>query len=169
MDPRGGTRRARRAGRYFLFARTPSRRDTVPDNVPPPPEAVITQMIFGKWVAMALSVAAKLRVADALAAGPKSVAGLAADTATHAPSLYRVLRALASVGVFAEDADGRFRQTPLSAVLRTGVPGSMRAVADYCGADWSWRPWGRLLESVRTGRTAFDAVFGEQAFDYLAR
>jgi hypothetical protein len=125
-------------------------------------------MIFGKWVAMALSVAAKLRVADALAARPTSVADLAAGTDTHAPSLYRVLRALAGVGVFAEDADGRFRQTPLSEVLRTGVPGSMRAVADYCGADWSWRPWGRLLDTVRTGRTAFDEVFGEQAFDYLA-
>ena len=134
----------------------------------PPPEAVITQMIFGKWVAMALSVAAKLRVADALAAGPKSVAALAAETGTHPPSLYRVLRALASVGVFAEDADGRFRQTPLSEVLRSGVPGSMRAVADYCGADWSWRPWGKLLDAVRTGKTAFDEVFGEQAFDYSA-
>jgi hypothetical protein len=138
------------------------------DEAPQPPEAVLTQMIFGKWVAMALSVAAKLRVADALADGPKSVAGLAAETGTHAPSLFRLLRALASVGVFAEE-DGLFRQTPLSEVLRSGVPRSMRAVADYCGADWSWRPWGRLLETVRTGKTAFDEVFGEQAFDYLGK
>lgn len=141
----------------------------MPETAPPPPEAVVTQMIFGKWVSMALSVAAKLRVADALAAGPKSPAELAAETGTHAPSLYRVLRALASVGVFAEDADGRFRQTPLSEVLRSNVPGSMRAVADYCGADWSWRPWGQLLETVRTGKTAFDGVFGEQVFAYLAK
>jgi hypothetical protein len=141
----------------------------MPEPVSPPPEAVMTQMIFGKWVAMAVSVAAKLRLADALAAGPKSVNNLAAETSTHAPSLYRVLRALASVGVFAEDADARFRQTPLSEVLRSGVPGSMRAVADYCGADWSWRPWGQLLESVRTGKTAFDAVFGEPVFDHLAK
>jgi hypothetical protein len=141
----------------------------VPETVPPPPEAVVAQMIFGKWVAMALSVAAKLRVADSLAAGPKSVPDLAAETGTHPMSLYRVLRALASVGVFAEDADGRFRQTPLSQVLRSDVPGSMRAVADYCGADWSWRPWGRLLDAVRTGRTAFDEVFGEPAFAYLAK
>lgn len=125
-------------------------------------------MIFGKWVAMALSVAAKLRVADALAAGPRSVADLAAETGTHAPSLHRLLRALASVGVFAEE-NGRFNQTPLSEVLRSDVPGSMRAVADYCGADWSWRSWGHMLECVRTGRTAFDEVFGEQAFEYLAK
>ncbi|WP_238537803.1 methyltransferase, partial [Zavarzinella formosa] len=58
---------------------------------------------------------------------------------------------------------------PLSEVLRTGVPGSMRAVADYCGADWSWRPWGQLLESVRTGGTAFNEVFGEPVFDYLSK
>jgi len=139
------------------------------DDAPPPPEAVVTQMIFGKWVAMALSVAAKLRVADALADGPQSVPDLAGETKTHAPSLFRLLRALASVGVFAEDADGRFRQTPLSEVLRSDVPGSMRAVADYCGSDWSWRPWGKLLETVRTGWTAFDEVFGEQAFDYLGK
>lgn len=141
----------------------------MPENVSLPPEAVVTQMIFGKWVSMALSVAAKLRLADALADGPKSVADLAASTGTHAASLFRVLRALASVGVFAEEPDGRFRQTPLSEVLRSNVPGSMRAVADYCGADWSWRPWGQLLETVRNGQTAFDAVFGEQAFDYLAK
>ena len=134
-----------------------------------PPEAVVSQMIFGKWVAMALSVAAKLRIADTLASGPKAVAELAKTTGTHAPSLYRVLRALASAGVFAEDAEGRFCQTPLSEVLRSDVPGSMRAVADYCGADWSWRPWGKLLDSVRTGQTAFDDVFGEQAFEYLAK
>ncbi len=141
----------------------------MPESTSPPPEAVVAQMIFGKWVAMALSVAAQLRVADSLATGPKSVADLAAETGAHAPSLYRVLRALASVGVFAEGADGRFGQTPLSEVLRSDVPGSMRAVADYCGADWSWRPWGKLLDTVRTGRTAFDEVFGEQAFEYLAR
>jgi hypothetical protein len=141
----------------------------VSDTSSQPPEVVVTQMIFGKWVAMALSVAARLRVADALAAGPRSINDLAAEVGAHPPSLYRLLRALASVGVFAEEADGRFGQTPLSEVLRTGVPGSMRAVADYCGADWSWRPWGRLLDTVRTGRTAFDEVFGEKVFEYLAR
>ncbi len=135
----------------------------------PPPDAVLAQLIFGKCVAMAISVAAKLRVADKLAAGPKSVADLARETGTHAGSLYRVLRALASVGVFAEEPDGRFRLTPMAEYLRTGVPGSLRGVADYMGSDWSWRPWGKLLDSVRTGETAFDRVFGEPCFDYLAK
>lgn len=136
---------------------------------PPPPEVHLVQLIFGKWVSMALSVAAKLRLADKLAAGPKSAAALAEETGTHPESLYRLLRALASVGVFASDDAGRFRLTPVGEFLRTGVKGSLRGVADYCGAGWSWRAWGGLLESVQTGRTAFNEVFGEGAFQYLAR
>jgi hypothetical protein len=134
-----------------------------------PPDAALAQLVFGKCIAMAVSVVAKLRVADLLADGPKAVADLATETQTHAPSLYRVLRCLAAVGVFAEQADGRFTLTPMGEYLRTGVKGSLRGVADYCGSDWSWRAWGQLLETVRTGRTAFDSVFGEPAFAYLGK
>lgn len=141
----------------------------MPADQPPPPDAVLAQLVFGKCVSMAISVAAKLELADRLADGPKPVADLVRDTRTHAPNLYRVLRALASVGVFAEDPDGRFRLTPVGEYLRTGVPGSLRGIADYCGSDWSWRAWGSLIESVRTGETAFDRVFGEPCFDYLAK
>ena len=140
-----------------------------PELSTPPPDAALAQIIFGKCVSMAVSVAAKLRIADKLTSGPKSAADLARETGTHAASLYRLLRALASVGVFAEDADGRFRLTPMAEYLRTGVPGSMRGIADYCGSDWSWRAWGNLLDSIRTGETAFDRVFGEPCFDYLAK
>jgi hypothetical protein len=142
---------------------------TEPDVSQVPPDAALAQLVFGKCVAMAISVAAKLRVADLLADGPQSVAELAAATKAHAPSLYRLLRALASVGVFAELDDGRFTLTPMGEYLRTGVKGSLRGVADYCGSDWSWRAWGQLLDSVRTGRTAFDTVFGEPVFDHLAK
>lgn len=136
---------------------------------PPPPDQHLVQLIFGKWVSMAVSVAAKLRLADKLATGPKSVADLAAETNTHPESLYRLLRALASVGVFASDEAGKFCLTPVGELLRTGVPGSMRGVADYCGAEWSWKAWGSLLGSVQAGRTAFNEVFGEGCFDYLAK
>ena len=139
------------------------------DSPAPPPDAQLAQLIFGKCVTMALAVAAKLRAADKLAAGPKSVADLAGETNTHAPSLYRVMRALASVGVFAEQPDGRFAQTPMSEFLRTGVHGSMRGMADFLGAEWCWRPMGQLMHSVRTGQTAFDHVYGEGCFDYLAK
>lgn len=142
--------------------------DAIPPG-PPPPDQHLVQLIFGKWVSMALSVAAKLRLADKLAAGPKTEVELAEETLTHAPSLYRLMRALASVGVFASDEAGRFALTPVGELLRTGVPGSMRGVADYCGTEWSWKAWGSLLESVKTGRTAFNEVFGEGCFDYLAK
>lgn len=132
-----------------------------------PPDARLFQLIAGKWVAMALSATAKLRIADELDAGPLSADELAARKRVDADALNRVLRALTSVGVFATVADGRYRLTELGELLRTGVPGSLRAVADYCGAEWSWRSWGDLPETVRTGATAIDRVFGTPVFDYL--
>lgn len=135
----------------------------------PSPAAALTQMIFGKWVSMAISVAAKLRIADHLADRSQTAEELAAQTGADPRSLFRLLRALASVGVFASNPQGQFRLTPLGELLRTGVPGSLRGVADYCGADWSWRAWERLMHSVQTGETAFDHVFGERVFEYLAK
>lgn len=141
--------------------------DTTPSQTPP--DVALVQLIFGKCLAMAISVVAKLRIADILADGPKTVDDLATRTRTHAPSLYRVLRPLAAVGVFAEQADRRLALTPMGEYLRTGVKGSLRGIADYCGSDWSWRAWGNLLETVRTGSTAFDSIFGEPVFDYLGK
>lgn len=141
--------------------------DTTPSQTPP--DVALVQLIFGKCLAMAISVVAKLRIADLLVDGPKTVDDLATRTKTHAPSLYRVLRPLAAVGVFAEQGDRRFALTPMGEYLRTGVKGSLRGIADYCGSDWSWRAWGSLLETVRTGNTAFDSVFGEPVFDYLGK
>jgi O-methyltransferase domain len=59
--------------------------------------------------------------------------------------------------------------TPMGEYLRTGVKGSLRGMADFFGSDWSWRAWGQMLETVQTGRTAFDSVFGEPVFDYLGK
>jgi hypothetical protein len=134
-----------------------------------PPDAALAQLVFGKCISMAISVVAKLRVADLLADGPMSLTDLATRTKTHAPSLYRILRTLAAVEVFAEQVDGRFALTPMGEYLRTGVKGSVRGMADFFGSDWSWRAWGHLLETVQTGRAAFDSVFGEPVFDYLSK
>ncbi len=134
----------------------------------PPPGEILGQLIFGKCATMACSVVAKLRIADKLAAGPKSAADLAKETNTHAPTLYRVLRCLTGFGVFTESAGETFALNPVGELLRTGVPGSMRGMADFCGAPWSWNAWGDLMHSVRTGKTAFDHVFGKGCFDYLA-
>src|SRR5205085_921958 len=82
-------------------------------------------------------------------------------------SLYRVLRALASVGIFSEDDDARFHLTSLAEPLRDG-PGSARAMAILLGEDWAWRPWEHLLDNVRTGKSAFEQTHGLSIFDYLA-
>src|SRR5262245_1785231 len=92
-----------------------------------PPQAALLQLVFGKCTSMALSVVAKLRVADLLADGPRTLDDLAARTGTHAPSLYRVLRTLSAAGVFAEQVDGRFALTPMGEYLRTGVGGRSAA------------------------------------------
>jgi hypothetical protein len=135
----------------------------------PPPDVVLIQLIFGKVVSMAISVAAKLRIPDHLATGPKTAADLAVATQSHPEALYRVLRALASAGLFTSDAAGKYSLTPIGELLRTGVKGSLRGVADYCGSEWSWKTWGSLLHSTQTGRTAFNDVYGEGVFDYLAK
>ncbi|MEA2565547.1 MAG: hypothetical protein QOD49_724, partial [Actinomycetota bacterium] len=118
------------------------------------------------WVSQMVHVAAKLGLADRLADGPKTADELAQATETHARSLYRLLRALASVGIFSEDDDQRFSQTPLSEILRRDVPGSQWAMAVMMG-DEHYHAWGDLLESVRTGRTAFDRLYGKPMFEYL--
>lgn len=124
---------------------------------------IITQYFSSR----ALYAAAALDVAGALADGAKDIDELAAETGAHAPSLYRVLRVLALSGIFAEDADGRIANTPLSALLRDGVPGSLRDLILLFGDETSWRSWEGILHAVRTGEAPFEHVYGEKFFDYL--
>jgi hypothetical protein len=124
-------------------------------------------MVTGAWVSQAIHVAAKLGLADLLAAEPQSPAALATTTGTHAEALRRVLRALESVGVFAEDGEDRFGLTPLGEGLRSDVPGSLRAYAVMLGERWLWNAWGEMSYSVETGLPAFDQVHGKALFEYL--
>jgi hypothetical protein len=133
-----------------------------------PPPVALLQMMTGYWVSQAVYVAAKLGIADVLAEGPRRGEDLAAATGAHAPSLHRLLRALASAGVFTEASPGHFALTPLAALLRTGVPGSMRALAITYNEE-QYRAWGDLLHSVRTGEVAFEHRYGMPIFDYFAQ
>jgi SAM-dependent methyltransferase len=142
--------------------------DVAMDTGASPPPATLLQMMTGYWVSQALHVAAKLGIVDLLADGPVDCEDLALATNTHAPSLRRVLRALASVGVFTEVSPGSFALTPLAELLRTETPGSMRALA-IMYAEEQYRAWGELLHSVRTGETAFEQQFGMGYFEYLAQ
>jgi hypothetical protein len=127
----------------------------------------MTRMLTGYWISQALHVAAHLGVADLLKDGPRTIPDLARATGTHARSLYRLLRALASEGVFAEDAQGRFVLTPLAGCLRSDVPNSQRSMAIMNGEE-HYRCWGELLYSVQTGQTAFEKLFGQPIFQHLA-
>jgi SAM-dependent methyltransferase len=128
---------------------------------------VIYQLASAHYVSQALYVAAHLGVADLLAEGPQTHETLAAKTGTHAGSLRRVLRLLASAGVFAEDADGRFELTPVGSALRSG-PGSARAAARLFAGPMVWQSWGDLLTTVRTGEPAFLRIFKTGSFEYFA-
>jgi hypothetical protein len=134
-----------------------------------PAEAVLTQILLGSLASQTLYVAAKLGVADLLADGPKRVDELATAANVDAPSLYRVLRALASLGVFAEQDDRVFAMTPVSQALRSDVPNSLRDVAIFWGEDWHWDVWGKILYSVQTGKPAWGQLHGEQVFEYFEK
>ena len=135
----------------------------------PPPEALLTHLLFGGLLQQSIRVAAALGIADLVAGQPQSAAALAAATRTHAPSLYRVLRTLASVGIFAEDADRRFALTPMAALLRRDAPNSLRDFAILQGEEWNWRGVGAMPHAVATGGTAQAHVHGMELFAFLAR
>ncbi|TCZ54567.1 methyltransferase [Roseicella aquatilis] len=108
----------------------------------------------------ALHVAARLGLADLLGDGPRSAEELAAAAGVHAPSLRRLLRALAAFAVFAEQADGRFGLGPLGRCLRADAPGSVRDLVAMWGDADHWQTWGALEHSVRTGESASQHLFG---------
>ena len=134
------------------------------DQLPPPVR--LYQLATGHYVSQAIYVAAALGIADLLADGPRGADELARSTGTHAASLGRVLRLLASAGVVRETADGTFDLTPVGSCLRSG-PGSFRAVAQLFASPAVWASWGDLLRTVQTGETAWHRLFGE-SFAYFA-
>src|SRR3954452_13870631 len=140
--------------------------DLPPMSDGPPPPAVLIQMMTGYWVSQAVYVAAKLGLADVVASGVGDVADLATRTGADPSSLRRVLRALASVGVFKETSPGAYGLTPLAGLLRTGTPDSMRALA-IMYAEEQYSAWGDLLHSVSTGEPAFDHQYGMPIFKYF--
>ncbi len=133
-----------------------------------PPAATMFRLIMGNCVSQAICVIARLGVADVLADGPQQVAEIARRVGAHDSALYRVLRVLGDVGVVAELEDQWFSLTPLGAVLRSDVPGSLRGLGVIYGLPFHRHSWTDLYETIRTGESAFDRVHGTQVFDYLA-
>ncbi len=133
------------------------------------PQETMLNLIGGFWIARSLYLAAKLGVADLFDDQPKTIAQLAAGTQTDAPSLYRLLRALASVGIFKEVSDQCFVLTPLAATLKSDSSNSMRyAVMAQMGYDHSLG-WSNGLHSLKTGEIAFDDAAGMNIWQHFAQ
>ncbi|MEW2218124.1 methyltransferase [Streptomyces sp. NPDC006990] len=132
------------------------------------PAGQLLELSFGYLYSAALHTAARLGIADHLADGPRTADQLARSAQAHGPHLRRLLRFLATKGVFRQDETGRFHLTPLAEPLRTGVDGSLRDYVMMRGEDVFWLPAARLPEAVRTGGTAFEQVYGIPFYDHLA-
>ncbi|MGH3773781.1 MAG: methyltransferase [Pseudonocardiaceae bacterium] len=132
------------------------------------PAATMLQLCSGAHVSQAISVFARVGVADVLAEGAAPVEEIARRVGAHGSALYRVLRLLGDVGVVAELEDRHFVLTPLGEVLRSEVPGSLREWATMVGMPFHLSPWTDLYETVQTGESAFDRFHGTKFFGYLA-
>jgi hypothetical protein len=132
------------------------------------PAVALRRLVNGYQVSQAIHVATVLGVADHLAGGPRTSDELAADTGSHPDALYRLLRALAAVGVFREEPGRRFALTPLGDCLRTDAPRPVGPWAAFAMTPPQWDAWGALLHSVRTGENAFRHVHGEDVWAYRA-
>jgi hypothetical protein len=142
--------------------------ETNTQSAQPPPTVQMFQFILSLMVPQAIHVAAKLGIADIVAKAPATADELAATTQSNAPALSRLLKFLASVGIFSEDSSGSFQQTPLSDVLRADHPQSVRGAAIAFGSGLLWKAFGELSSTIATGKPAFNHVFGTSFFEYLA-
>ena len=147
----------------------------MPDNEPAaspglPPHLQLIQMGRAFIVSRTVYVAAKLGLADQLASGPKSAAELAGPMQVHAPSLHRLMRTLASLGILTERKEQRFALTDLGEALKTGAPGSARSTVIYSGSPAAQSGWRSIWTiSVETGKPGFEKAQGIPVFDYLAQ
>lgn len=131
------------------------------------PRSRLQRMIGGYWITQAVCAAAELGIADLLDEEPRSAHELAEAAGADAFALSRLLRTLASLGVFREDEQGRFSHTELSALLRADAPGSLKAAA-LTVSELHYRAFGELAHSLRTGQPGFDKAHGVPFFEYLA-
>jgi hypothetical protein len=141
-------------------------RDHDQENQSAVPDALrMRRLLYGHLLSRVLCSMAALGIPDLIGDGGRSVADLARETTCHPPSLHQAMRALTSFGVFREEADGTFGLTPLGATLRRDAPASARHTALLVGNEVG-NAWNQFEMTVRTGRTAFSALFGTDFFSY---
>jgi hypothetical protein len=132
------------------------------------PQILMTQLLFGKQLTYCLSGVARLGVADHIDATPTAIEEIAAKTGAHAPSLYRVMRVLAGMGVFKEEPGKRFALTQAGELLKSDAPGSLRYFAMMFGDEWTTRAYEHFTDCLRTGQDGVSQAYGKHVFDLLA-
>src|SRR3954463_14501368 len=150
------------------ISKRPSDRSAKAPQMTSDPRLSLLGLINGFQITQAIRVAATLRVADHLNDGARSAGELAALTKSHPDSLYRLLRALAAVGVFREDEGRKFTLTPMGDCLRTDSATPLGAWAEVVGSPYYWQAWGHLLHSVQTGENAFQNLNGKDVWQFRA-
>src|SRR5258708_39190364 len=142
------------------------------DQAGPADAFALLQMITSYWVTRIVRAVAELSLADHVAAGALTAEEIARLDAGEQTTTYRLLRAAASLGLFAPDGERRFSVTPLGGLLQKGVPGSLREMARVHGMPAHWQSWGTLTDPVREGRTQMSVALGlpadQNVFDYFA-
>jgi hypothetical protein len=133
----------------------------------PPAHVGMFQLLSGASITGVISCLAALGIPDLVENGPKSAEEIAKEIGSQPDTVYRLMRANASIGVLSEGADGKFSQTPLSAVLRSNAKPSLRAFATMHGAEWHGRGWAHLEYCVRTGKQAIEKIYGQPIFQFL--
>jgi hypothetical protein len=130
----------------------------------PSPEDQMMPWITSKWIAKPIYIVSELGIADFMCDGPISVDALAEKTDTHAPTLFRILRALSSVGNFVETEDHLFGLTPMAQCL---LSNNLRPIARMFFSEWHDKAWRGLSHTVRTGEPGFDYTFGTPSFEWF--
>jgi hypothetical protein len=133
-----------------------------------PPQQVMMQLLFGKQLTYSLSGVARLGAADHMDGKAKPIDDIAAKAGAHADSLYRVMRMLASFGVFKEGPPRHFALTPVGELLKTDAPVSLRYLAMMFGEEFSTRSWEHITECLRTGTDGVSEAFGKHIWEVLA-
>lgn len=158
--PKAQARGAAKAGRQVAKAASGPSHDL-------PPQVVLMQSLFGMMVTKSVSAVAALGVPDALEGGPLYYTDLAEAVGADQRALHRVMRMLSGAGIFAETRPGTYSLTPVSDLLRTNAPGSMRGLAVMITTRSHWDPWGRLDDVLRTGESGPQHAFGTDVFTWF--
>jgi O-methyltransferase domain len=131
-------------------------------------QLLLSKLLFGKQLTYALSGVARLGVADHMDATPQSIDEIAAKTGAHSPSLYRVMRLLASMGVFKEQPPRHFALTQAGELLKSDAPGTQRYFAMMFGDEWTTRAYEHFTDILRDGGDGITKAYGKHVFDVLA-